>query len=215
MRPAFDAPMALAFAAIEPREGVSKVPHELRTPGVADPQLIALARESREAALEVMYNAYKARIYTFLLRICGEPETSDDLTQDVFTKAYQALGTLTQEHRVLPWLYRIAHNTAIDHIRRRKRFAWLRVGKLAGTSEEPVTPDQHGAVPEQDQIRAVLATLPPEQATALVLHALEGYSYREIADIQGATLPAVRSRIARARIAFKGAYATKEASHPS
>ena len=188
---------------------------EFGTAPIADPQLIALARESRDEALEVIYGAYKARIYTFLLRICGDPETSDDLTQDVFTKAYHALGTLTKEHRVLPWLYRIAHNAAIDHLRRRGRFAWLRMGKLSGTSDEPVMPDEHGAVPERDQIRGVLATLPPEQATALLLHALEGYSYREIADIQGASLPAVRSRIARARVAFKAAYATKEPGQPS
>jgi RNA polymerase sigma-70 factor (ECF subfamily) len=194
----------LGFASLGQREGVSDLSHELGRPGIADPQLIALARESREEALEVMYTAYKARIYTFLLRICGDPETSDDLTHDVFTKAYQALATLTKEHKVLPWLYRIAHNAAIDHLRRRKRFAWLRV-----------MPDRHGAVPEREQIQSVLATLPPEQATALLLHALEGYSYREIADIQGASLPAVRSRIARARMAFKAGYATKEADQPS
>ena len=196
-------------------EGIGKLSSDMARPAIADPQLIALARESKEEALEVMYNAYKTRIYTFLLRLSGDPETSDDLTQDVFTKAYQAFATLTKEHKVLPWLYRIAQNTAIDHFRRRKRFAWLRVAKLTGTSEEPLGPDHHGAVPEQDHIRSVLAVLPPEQAAALLLHALEGYSYREIADIQGASLPAVRSRIARARVAFKAAYATKEPGEPS
>ena len=196
-------------------EGIGKLSSDIARPAIADPQLIALARESKEEALEVMYNAYKTRIYTFLLRLSGDPETSDDLTQDVFTKAYQAFATLTKEHKVLPWLYRIAQNTAIDHFRRRKRFAWLRVAKLTGTSEEPLGPDHHGAVPEQDHIRSVLAVLPPEQAAALLLHALEGYSYREIADIQGASLPAVRSRIARARVAFKAAYATKEPGEPS
>jgi RNA polymerase sigma-70 factor (ECF subfamily) len=194
-------------------EGVGS--SEFGRPAIADPQLIALARESKEEALEVIYNAYKTRIYTFLLRLCGDPETSDDLTQDVFTKAYQAFATLTKEHKVLPWLYRIAQNTAIDHFRRRKRFAWLQVTKLTGTREEPLMPDRHGAVPEQDHVRSVLAGLPPEQAAALLLHALEGYSYREIADIQGASLPAVRSRIARARVAFRAAYATKEPGEPS
>ena len=74
---------------------------------IADAQLVALAHESRADALEQMYSAYKVRIYTFLLRLLADPEAADDLTQDVFTKAYQALGTLTKEHRVLPWLYRI------------------------------------------------------------------------------------------------------------
>src|SRR5438477_151017 len=101
----------------------------------ADARLVALARESRGEALELMYSAYKSRIYTFLLRLLADPVGADDLTQDVFTKAYQALGSLTTEHRVLPWLYRIATNTAIDHLRRKHRFTWLRVGRLAGTGE--------------------------------------------------------------------------------
>ena len=181
----------------------------------ADARLVALARESRGEALELMYSAYKSRIYTFLLRLLSDPVGADDLTQDVFTKAYQAIGSLTTEHRVLPWLYRIATNTAIDHLRRKRRFTWLRVGRLAGTSEDPLMPDVHGGVPERDQIRRILATLPAEQSTALLLHSLEGYSYKEIADIQNCSVTAVRSRLARARKAFRDKYATTEALHPS
>jgi RNA polymerase sigma-70 factor (ECF subfamily) len=185
---------------------------EIGLSSVTDAQLVALARESRPDAIEVIYGTYKGRIYTFLLRLLADPDLADDLTQDVFTKAYQALGTLTKDHRVLPWLYRIANNTAIDHLRRRKRIQWLRVGGLLGTREEPVMPDAHGAVPERDQVRAVLAGMPVEHVTALLLHALEGYSYKEIAEIQGSTMPAVRSRIARARNAFRLAYETKDSS---
>lgn len=177
---------------------------------MSDAQLIALARESQSDAIEALYGAYKSRIYTFILRILGEPEVADDITQDVFTKAYKALGTLTAEHRVLPWLYRIANNAAIDHTRRRKRIKWLPVGDLMGARDEPTVADAQAAVPERDQVRAILAEMPVESVTALLLHALEGYTYREIAEIQGATLPAVRSRIARARQAFRDAYETKE-----
>lgn len=215
MKSGLQIPLALAFSTLGNGDAASPASRELGRGVVSDAQLVALARESRDEALAAMYAAYKTRIYTFVLRMCGDPDTADDLTQDVFAKAYQALGTLTREHKVLSWLYRIAHNAAVDHIRRRRRFAWLRVSKLAGTSEEPVMPDRHGAVPEQDQVRAVLATLPAEQAAALLLHALEGYSYREIAAIQGATLTAVRSRIARARVAFRSAYATSEGGRPS
>src|SRR2546429_547922 len=108
----------------------------------ADARLVALARESRGEALELIYSAYKTRIYSFLLRLLADPVGADDLTQDTFTKAYQALGSLTTDHRVLPWLYRIATNTAIDHLRRKRRFTWLRVGRLAGTGEGPARPDR-------------------------------------------------------------------------
>lgn len=144
----------------------------------ADARLVALARESRGEALELIYSSYKTRIYSFLLRLLADPVGADDLTQDVFTKAYQALGSLTTEHRVLPWLYRIATNTAIDHLRRKRRFTWLRVGRLAGTGEDPLMPDLHGAIPERDQVRRILSTLPVEQSTALLCTRLKAIRTR-------------------------------------
>ena len=172
----------------------------------ADAQLVALAREVPADALEAMYAAYKGRIYTYLLRFLGDPELADDVTQETFTKAYRALGTLSNGHRVLPWLYRIASNAAIDQIRRRRRFGWLRLGAVKDTPEEPHVRDEHGRVPEREHIQAVLRSLPAENAMALLLHAVEGYSYNEIAEIQSCTMTAVRSRIARARASFKRGY---------
>jgi len=172
----------------------------------ADAQLIALAREAPADALEAIYTAHRGRIYSFLLRFLSDPEMADDVTQETFTKAYTALPSLGSGHRVLPWLYRIASNAAIDHVRRRKRFSWLRLGTIANTPEEPHMRDDHGRVPEREQIQTVLRGLPAENAIALLLHAVEGYSYNEIAEIQGCTMTAVRSRIARARSAFREAY---------
>lgn len=169
----------------------------------ADRQVVLLARGDRDAALEAIYNAYRGRIFTFLLRLARSSEVADDLCQDTFLKAHKALAGLPEDAKLLPWLYRIANNTAIDHLRRRSRFSWLRWTSLHGTTEELRERDEHDRVGEQSAIAHILATLPPENAAALLLHATEGYSYEEIAKIQGATLPAVRSRIARARAAFK------------
>jgi RNA polymerase sigma-70 factor (ECF subfamily) len=177
---------------------------------ISDAQLLALARESQRDALDALYAAYKSRIYTFLLRFLGDPELADDVTQDAFTKAFTALPKLERGTKVLPWLYKVASNTAIDHLRRRKRFIWIRIGAMQNTPHEPHAADESGAVGEREHVQAVLRTLPPENAVALLLHALEGYSYKEIAEIQGASLTAVRSRIARARSAFKEEYATKD-----
>src|SRR2546427_5883528 len=141
----------------------------------ADARLVALARESRGEALELIYSAYKSRIYSFLLRLLADPVGADDLTQDVFTKAYQALGSLTTEHRVLPWLYRIATNTAIDHLRRKRRFTWLRVGRLAPTSENPPLPGHHRAVPPRGQKHRVPSAPPAPPSTAPPLPPLSGH----------------------------------------
>lgn len=197
-----------AFAAL--RDDAGRQSGAVPESGVlADAQLIALARESHAQAFELLYAQYKSRVYTFLLRMVVDTDLADDITQDVFTKAFKALPTFNADHRILSWLYRVANNAAIDGIRRQRRFAWLRMGNVAGTRDEPHAADDHSRVPEREHVQAVLRTLPPENAAALLLHALEGYSYKEIADIQGCTLTAVRSRIARARAAFKETYSAR------
>lgn len=197
--------VTLSFAALRDDGRSGSGPAE-RTGALTDAQLLALARESHAQAFELVYAQYKGRVHSFALRILGDIDAADDLVQEVFTKAFRALPTFGQDHKLLPWLYRVTNNAAIDMVRRRRRFNWLRMGKVEGTTEEPQAADEHGPVPERDHVVRVLKTLPPENAAALLLHALEGYSYKEIAEIQGCSLTAVRSRIARARAAFKQAY---------
>jgi RNA polymerase sigma-70 factor (ECF subfamily) len=198
--------MPLSFSSIVRDQDRASAAGATTLGGISDAQLIALAREEPAQAFELLYAAYKGRLYSFLLRMVSEPELADDLTHDVFAKALKTLPTLTTEHRVLPWLYRVANNAAIDQLRRRSRFSWLRIGALHGSVGEPHAADDHGRIPEQAHVQSVLRTLPAENAAALLLHALEGYSYKEIAEIQGVSLTAVRSRIARARSAFKERY---------
>lgn len=175
-----------------------------------DAQLVRLAKEDRRAAFEMLYNAYRGRIFTFLLRLARSSEVADDLAQETFLKAFRAFGRLDEDARLLPWLYRIANNTAIDHLRRGRLIGWLPWRSVHGTADEPQADDAHGRIPERSAIAAVLATLPAENVAALLLHAIEGYSYEEIAKIQGCTMPAVRSRIARARAAFKDRWPTPD-----
>jgi RNA polymerase sigma-70 factor (ECF subfamily) len=198
-----------AFATLGDGEGFAAAGVPLGADAPSDAQVIALAREDPAQALDVIYRAYRARIYSFLLRFLADPEIAADITQDTFTRTYRAFDTLTREHRVLPWLYRIANNAAIDHVRRRKRIPWLRLAKIENSTEEPGAEPHDAAVGEREHVQAVLGRLPPENAMALLLHAVEGYSYKEIAEIQGCTLTAVRSRISRARESFRREYATK------
>lgn len=171
-----------------------------------DAQLVALAKDDRDAAFELLYNAYRGRIFTFLLRLSGSSEAADDLVQDTFIKAHGAMARLDRDQKLLPWLYRIANNTAIDGLRRRRRFTWLPWVAIRGTSEEPHAADDQATARARAEIAATLQQLPPDNAAALLLHVLEGYSYQEIAAIQGCSLTAARSRIARARAAFKERY---------
>ena len=171
-----------------------------------DAQLVALAKEDRDAAFELVYNAYRGRIFTFLVRLSGSAEAADDLVQDTFIKAHGAMRRLERDQKLLPWLYRIANNTAIDHLRRRKRLTWLPWVAIHGTPEEPHASDEQASTRARAEISDTLRQLPADNAAALLLHALEGFSYKEIAAIQGCSLTAARSRIARARAAFRERY---------
>src|SRR5713101_6246483 len=106
---------ALAFASLGSTDRAKAVVAEAGV--ISDAQLIALAAESQRDALDALYTAYKSRIYSFLLRFLADPELADDVTQDAFTKAFHALPKLERGTKVLPWLYRVASNTAIDHVR--------------------------------------------------------------------------------------------------
>lgn len=183
-------------------------PPEARA-ALSDAQLIALAREAHHDAFDLLYQAYKGRIYTFLLRFLRDADAADDVTQETFTKAYRALATFERDHKLLPWLYRVASNAAVDHVRRGRRFRWLPMAKVEGTGDEPAHESRDAEVADRQHVQETLGKLPPENAIALLLHAVEGYSYQEIAEIQGVTMTAVRSRIARARTAFRKEYATK------
>ena len=198
------------FAAFGAGEGLASdasVPLEGDVP--SDAQIVALAREDPAQALDVIYKAYRARIYSFLIRFLADPELAADVAQETFTRSYRTLATLTRDHKVLPWLYRIASNVAIDQVRRRRRVIWVRLGGVTDTPDEPGEEGHAEGVGEREHVQATLRRLPPENAMALLLHAVEGYSYREIAEIQGTSMTAVRSRIARARQAFRKEYATK------
>jgi RNA polymerase sigma-70 factor (ECF subfamily) len=181
----------------------------------SDAQLIALAREARTEGLELLYRTHRAKIYTFLLRLTGDADAADDCTQDTFVKAYRSLGQLKDDSRVLPWLYRIASNTAIDAARRRKQVRWIPLLSLRDHVDEPHASDDHTPVAERQHIDQTLRAIPLENAAALLLHVLEGYSYKEIADIQGVSMTAVRSRIARARVAFRELHATERPAQSS
>ncbi|HYF77734.1 MAG TPA: RNA polymerase sigma factor [Symbiobacteriaceae bacterium] len=151
-----------------------------------------------------LWEAHGQRIYRYLLRLTGERETAEDLTQETFLQAIRDL-----RRQVVPpvsesaWLFRIATNRATDLFRRRRRISWL-----------PFLADRHGGstgdtaerVAEQDLVLQALRRLPPDTAAMLLLKDGEGFTTPEIADMLGQNYEAVRKRLARARETFRTEY---------
>ena len=161
-----------------------------------------------------LYEQFKRPIHSYIYRLLGNQEDADDVTQEVFVRAYTSWHGLYERERLSPWLYRIATNLCVDMLRRRKRISWWSLShrfRSEEYGEEGANEDtfaflaDNGGIPEiaeRDLIRRALENLPPEYATALVLSAAQGVSYQEIAIIMGISPNASATRISRAKRMF-------------
>ena len=170
-----------------------------------DQVLVARARRGDAAAFTEIFERYHHRIVNYLYGLVHDRELANDLAQDSFLKAYKALPRMDDDLRLAPWLYRIAGNTAFSALRRRKLIRWL---PLLNDGIETSSAD--GAIVEAEAVHRALAKLPPKYAAPLLLHSHEGLSCNEIAEIIGISPGAVKTRLFRAREAFRVAYGQEE-----
>lgn len=173
---------------------------------VSDAQVVERARRGDPAAFETLVEQYQQAIGGYLLHLTGNSEVALDLTQDVFVRAYQAIGQTAPGLLVRPWLYRIATNLARDYLRRRRRLGWLPLDLVDRLFASEVT----ARVEERDIVRRALARLHPDERIVLLLCGLEELPYEQAAAALGASAEAVRKRFARAKARFRAAYADLE-----
>ncbi|MDQ3908010.1 MAG: sigma-70 family RNA polymerase sigma factor [Acidobacteriota bacterium] len=178
---------------------------------LADSDLVRRAMRGRGDGFEELVRRYQRPIVSYVYRMTGDYESALDLTQDVFIKVYSSLARYRSEYKFSTWIYRIAHNTAIDHLRRQTtREQELRGTSAEGTEyERPVASD--APTPEQLSERAerraeiedVIQQLPPAYRELIVLRHAHDLSYDEIAEVTGLPLGTVKNRIFRAREAMR------------
>lgn len=168
--------------------------------------------------LIMLYEQYKRPIHTYVYRLLGNQEDADDLTQEVFVRAFVAWNDLYDHANLSPWLYRIATNLCVDQLRKRKRVSWwpLVRPRLAGSqfdhgTEEDASylPSDPGGIPEifeREHIRLALASMPEDYAIVLVLSAAQGVPYQDIAKIIDISPNAAATRISRAKRMFAEQY---------
>lgn len=153
-------------------------------------------------AFDRLFEEYSAPVFNYLLRMVGDHDRAADITQDTFIKAYRKLDTLTDAHSTRSWLYRIATNTAIDEIRRRR---W--VSPIGPDDEQQRDRPDTGPGPEEqvmaatldDRIQRALLRLRPNHRQCLVLSDLEDMSAQQIGEVMGLSYGAVRTLLCRAR----------------
>ena len=170
----------------------------------AERVLAARARAGEQAAFEEIFDRFQTPVVNYLYRVVGDWELAADLTQDTFLKAYQALPRTDDTLQLSPWLYRIATNTALDALRRRKRITWV---PFLEEFEPPAPGGDPGmTVPNQDAVHRALQAVPDDYRIALVLHLHQGLSYKEIGAALGVAPNLVAVRVFRGREKFIKVY---------
>ena len=176
----------------------------LRT--LADGELIVAAIGGRSESFEELVRRYQRPITGYVFRIVGEYEAALDVTQEVFIKVYNSLAKYSSEYKFSTWLYRIAHNAAVDHLRRNSvPQQSLEAENADGTFELQL--ESRLASPEQDhergqwrsEIEVVVELLPAAYKELIVLRHGQDMSYDEIAEVTGLPLGTVKNRLFRAR----------------
>lgn len=188
------------------QRGPKTIPIDLET--VAETRLVAEALAGSQPAFERIVRRYQRPVISLILRVLGERgdrALAEDLAQETFVKAYLKLAGFDTSRRLSSWLFRIAHNTAIDALRRLR--APARQLEAPGSVNDPPL-DQAPAAAAPDPVEtaalgraleSALAELRPEFRTAIVLRYEEGLSYEEIAHVLGVAEPTARSFVHRAR----------------
>ena len=184
-------------------------PSNTRIPSQDVDRLVAAARAGDEDAFGELVRMFHERVYAVIYRMVSQADDARDLAQQAWVKAWQRLGTYKQESQFFTWIYRIAVNTAMDHLRKQGRRKEVSLDAFPVSDPKPSidwTPPSEGRPDrrlEQEEIRkafqSALASLGPEHRTALVLREVEGLSYQEIAGAMKCRMGTVMSRIFYAR----------------
>ena len=177
-----------------------------------DEQLVAAAREGSDEAFEALFRRYRDRIGVHVRGMVHDRGRAEDIVQDTFVSALRSLRASDQEIVFRPWIYQIARNACIDHLRRVKRTEEISIdsdefwpdfeGHVSGA-----TPETYATVVQRqslDDLKQAFGGLPDSQYEILVLREFEGLSYQEIGRRMHLTPAAVESLLSRARRSLKG-----------
>lgn len=174
----------------------------------SDEALAVEARRGSEEAFRLLVERYERPVYGLLLRIVRRPETAEDLAQEAFLKAYRALGRFDPERKFSSWLFKIAHNSALDALRREGHPLLSLDAPLADGDDPPELPADPKAenpfarAAGRDLGRALdsaLRGLRPQYREILLLRFVEELSYEEIAEVLEVPLGTVKIHLFRAR----------------
>jgi len=178
----------------------------------SDNALMSAVAAGTVSKLAVLFERHHRALYRYFISITRDPQTSEDLVQDVFFRILRYRATYDPRQSFTAWMYQIAKNANVDRIRQ-KRGEMVEIDELTMGNREPVSsgPDpEASAVRAQDmkRVRQALELLPPEKREILVFCRYQGMKYEEIAEVLGCGVGTVKVRVYRAMRALAEIYTT-------
>jgi RNA polymerase sigma-70 factor, ECF subfamily len=181
-----------------------------------DREVVNLACKGREPAFRELLTRYEKPVFSLVFRMVRDPTLAEDLAQEAFVKAFHALGSYDPQYKFSSWLFKIANNLTIDHLRKKQLDTVSIHGSPHARSDEEaeesrITVTDTGETPEEytenrqlgTRIEAAIGHLRPEYRTAVLLRHVEGHSYEEVAEIMEVPLGTVKTFIHRGRSELK------------
>ncbi|HEV7771343.1 MAG TPA: RNA polymerase sigma factor [Solirubrobacterales bacterium] len=166
-----------------------------------DAKLIAMARDGNTGAFETIVDRYQGRLLGFCRQMLGSTEDAEDVLQEVFVNAYRAMLADDREINLRPWLYRIARNRCLNHLRKPTADAQESMDTVPAVEASSTAERVHNRE-EFRQILSDVNKLPETQRSALLLREMDAMSYEEIALAMETSVPSVKSLLVRARISL-------------
>jgi len=166
-----------------------------------DAKLIAMARGGNPGAFETIVDRYQGRLLGFCRQMLGSTEDAEDVLQEVFVNAYKAMLRDEREINLRPWLYRIARNRCLNHLRKPTADAQESMDMVPAVEASSTAERVHNRE-EFRQLLVDVKKLPETQRSALLLREMDALSYEEIAAAMDTTVPSVKSLLVRARISL-------------
>jgi RNA polymerase sigma-70 factor, ECF subfamily len=176
---------------------------------LTDAELVARALAGRQDAFREIVVRFERPVFSLVARMVQDAGTAEDLAQEVFIKAFRRLDTYDPQRKFSSWLFKIAHNTTIDHLRRHAPETVPLAGEkdedrggLAAVLADGSSEDPSAAAERRDMARALeraIARLRPEYRESVVMFYVDGASYQDICEVTGLPLGTVKTNLHRAR----------------
>lgn len=179
---------------------------------LSDQEIVALAKEGREAAYRELIRRYERPVFSLILRMVRDRQLAEDLAQETFIKALNAIASYRPEFKFSSWIFKIANNAAIDQLRRREVDTLSIDGAPNATSADDIEATalqvgDKGETPLAElearelgtHIERAISRLRPEYRSCIMLRHVEGLAYEEIAQLLDLPLGTVKTYIHRAR----------------